>query len=61
VFDLRTVSKAIAGAIVTSLVALALKHDIVIDENTSNALIVLITTVIGFIGVWLAPKNKDTK
>lgn len=60
--NLAPVSKAIAGAIVTALVALLAKYSIVLDPEVSSAVGVIVyavvAAVIGYIGVYFAPKNK---
>lgn len=62
---IKTVSKAIAGAIVAALVALLARYGFNADESVQSALDFLITTLLGaaagFIGVYLAPKNKEVK
>jgi hypothetical protein len=61
---IKTVSKAIAGAIVASLVALAARYGFSADESVQSALEVIVTALLGaisgFVGVYLAPKNKAT-
>ena len=59
--NLQTVSKALAGAVVTALVAFLVKHGVVLDAGVSEALTVLVAALIGFAGVYLAPRNKETK
>jgi hypothetical protein len=54
---LSSVSKAIAGAIVTALVAFLARHNLVLDQSINNAITVLVAAVIGFAGVYVAPKN----
>lgn len=56
---LSSVSKAIAGAIVTGLVTFLARHNIVLDDSVSNAIVVLVSAVVGFVGVYVAPKNTD--
>lgn len=55
--SLQTVSKALAGALVTALVAYLSRHGFAVDQNLNDALTVIISAVIGFIGVYLAPRN----
>lgn len=57
--NLQSVSKAVAGAIVASLVAVLARRGLVIDGNVSDALAIVIAAVIGFLGVYIAPKNKE--
>jgi len=59
--SLQTANKAIAGAIVTAVVAYLANSGIVIDQDVSNAVIVIVSAVIGFIGVYFSPKNKPLK
>lgn len=62
---LKTVSKAIAGALVAALVALAARYGFNADETVQNALEILFTALLGalagFVGVYFAPKNKEVK
>lgn len=62
---LKTVSKALAGALVSAVVALAARYGFNADQTTQDALEVIVTAilgaVIGFIGVYVAPKNKEIK
>lgn len=56
--NLQTASKAIAGAIVTAVVAVLAKHGVVIDQSVNDALNVIVAAVSGFVVVYLAPRNK---
>lgn len=62
---LQTVSKALAGAAVAAIVALAARYGFEADETVQNALEVIATALVaaitGFIGVYLAPKNKENR
>lgn len=60
--DYRPISKAIAGAVATMLVAWLARNDVVID-NAQVAGIVefLISAAIGFAVVYLAPKNTEKR
>ncbi len=62
---LATVSKAIAGAAVSAVVALAARFGFNADQPTVDALNVLVTAVlaalIGFVAVYLSPKNREKK
>lgn len=55
---MQTVSKALAGAIVTALVAYLAKHNVVLGTDLAGALNILVAAAIGFVGVYLAPRNK---
>ena len=59
--NLQSVSKALAGAVVTALVAYLAKHNVVLGDDVAGALNVLLAALVGFVGVYLAPKNKGTK
>ncbi len=59
--SLQTANKAIAGAIVTAVASYLSQSGIVIDQDVSNAVIVIVAAVIGFIGVYFSPKNKPLK
>lgn len=63
--SLQTVSKAIGGALAGSLIGLAARFGFNADQNTTDALGVvftaLVSAVVGFVAVYLAPKNKETK
>lgn len=56
--NLQSVSKAIAGAVVTAIVAYAAKHNIVLDSSINEAITVIIAAVVGFAGVYVSPANK---
>lgn len=57
--SLASVSKAIAGAIVTALVAYLTRKGIVLTPEISEAVTVLVAAAIGFIGVYISPKNRE--
>lgn len=61
-FDLKSVSKAIAGALVTIAAAQLAKWGILVTPEANDALGVLLDFVvfgiIGFLTVYFAPKNK---
>lgn len=59
--SLQTANKAIAGAIVTAIVAYLANSGIVLDQELSQAITVVVAGVIGFIGVYFSPKNKPLK
>lgn len=56
--SLQTANKAIAGAIVTAVVAYLSQSGIVVDQDVSNAVVVIVSALIGFLGVYFSPKNK---
>lgn len=60
--DLSTVSKAIAGGVVTALVAEAAKFHFQPKATTVSAVSVVLTAVVGYLlghlVVYFAPKNK---
>lgn len=60
--DLSTVSKAIAGGLVSALVALAARYGFHPHPETITAVGAIVTIVVGYIAghvvVYLAPKNK---
>lgn len=62
---LKTVSKAVAGAVVAAVVGLAARYGFNADQTTKDALEVLVTALVsaavGYMGVYWAPKNKETK
>lgn len=62
---LQTVSKAVAAFIVTALVGIAARYGFNADQNTQDALGFVVTGLIsgglGYVAVYLAPKNKETK
>lgn len=61
-FDLQTISKAIAGGVVGLIVALAARYGFHPNAPTVSALGVLVTGLVGYIAghivVYLAPANK---
>lgn len=54
---LRTVSKALAGAIVGAIAYFLAKYNIVLDSSLNDALQVIIMALIGFAAVFISPKN----
>lgn len=56
--NISAVNKAIGGAIVAALVSFLVKHGVVLDQNVSEALTVVVSALIGFVGVYFAPRNK---
>lgn len=60
--EISKVSKAIAGALITMLVAYLAKHGFTLDPVVSDALQVIVTAfvtaVVGYVAVYWAPKNK---
>lgn len=60
--NLAPVSKAVAGALTTLVVAWLVKQGVVLSPEVNDAIGVLIFSLtaaaIGWLGVYLAPKNK---
>ena len=56
---LRTISKAIAGAIAGAVVMFLAKHNIIIADNLTDALEIIIGAIVVGVSVYLAPKNKE--
>lgn len=60
---LQTVSKAIGGALAGAIIGLAARFGFDADQNTTDALGIILTALVsagvGFISVYLAPKNKE--
>lgn len=63
--DLKTVSKAIAGALMAVIGGLLIKYQINLPPEFSGALEVVLDTIIlaglGYVGVWASPANKVVK
>ncbi len=57
--NLASVSKAIAGAIVAALVSYLTARGIIINQEVGEAVSVLIAALIGFVGVYISPRNRD--
>ena len=57
--SVASVSKAIAGALVTALVAYLSRKGILLTPEISEAVTVLVAAAIGFLGVYISPKNKE--
>lgn len=57
--NLASVSKAIAGAIVADLVSYLTARGIIINQEVGEAVSVLIAALIGFVGVYISPRNRD--
>ncbi len=56
--NISSISKAIAGAAVTALVGFLADKNVVLGNEVSDALNVVLAGLIGFIFVYFAPKNK---
>jgi hypothetical protein len=57
--SIKSVSKAIAGMVATLVVAYLAKKNIVIEGNDVSTVVqYAVAAVLGFITVYLAPKNK---
>lgn len=59
--DLQAVSKAIAGAIASALVAYLSQRGIVLNEEVTGAVAVLVAAGIGFAVTYIAPRNKEVR
>lgn len=57
--ELAKVSKAIAGAVATALVAYLANNNIVLEPQYSDAIELLLAGGIGAVIVYLAPRNRD--
>lgn len=61
-FDVSTISKAIAGGLVGLIVALAARYGFQPDAPTITALGVVVTAIVGYVAghvvVFFAPANK---
>ncbi len=58
--NIRTISKAIAGALATIIVTWLARNDIIIDNETVAGLIeYLLAAGLGFLAVYAAPRNED--
>lgn len=59
---LSSVSKALAGALVTMLVAYLMKHGITLEPTVTSSLTVVVEAAVsalgGFLAVYFAPKNQ---
>lgn len=64
-FDLQSISKAIAGGLVAAIVALAARYGFHANGETITALGVVVTAVVGYaighIVVFFSPPNKVKK
>lgn len=58
-FNFQAVNKAIAGAVGAALVAFLAKKGIVLGPEVNDAVNVLIAAVVGFVVVYVSPKNKQ--
>lgn len=57
--SISSVSKALAGALVSALVAYLGKHGVVLNDEVTGAVSVLVAALLGFVVVYLSPKNKS--
>jgi hypothetical protein len=56
--NVRAISKAIAGALATVIVAWLARHDVIIDSPVvETAIEFIVAAGIGFVTVYLAPRN----
>lgn len=59
-FDVKVVSKALAGAIAALLVGFLARKNILIDEGSLGTVLQgVIVALIGFVTVYFAPKNSE--
>lgn len=59
-FDLKVISKAVAGALAALVVAFLAKKNVLIDEGSLGTVLEgLVVALIGFVTVYLAPKNSE--
>lgn len=56
--EIQKVSKAIAGALASLLVVWLAKYNYVVDGTLKDAVDVVLTAAIGFLIVYISPKNK---
>jgi len=60
--EISKVSKALAGALVTMLMAYLVKHGVTLEPVVGDSLITLLdalfSAVAGYLAVYWAPKNK---
>ena len=56
--EIQKISKALAGALVAGLVGYLADKNILIGDEVSNALNVLISALLGLVVVYLSPANK---
>lgn len=58
-FDVKTISKAVAGAVAALLVGFLAKKNVVLDEGSLGVVLEgLVAALIGFVTVYFAPKNQ---
>ena len=58
--NIRTISKALAGALATIVVTFLARNDIIIDDTAIAGLIeYLLAAGLGFLAVYAAPRNED--
>lgn len=55
---LATVIKAIAGGLAAAAVSYLSRRGFLVDQNLSDAIVTVISALIGFAVVFIAPKNK---
>lgn len=59
-FDLKVISKAVAGAVAALVVAFLAKKNVLIDEGSLGTVIEgVVVALIGFVTVYFAPKNSE--
>lgn len=56
---MAAISKALAAALAGLIVSWLMKHNVVIADNLPNEIEMVLASVISFVVVWLAPKNRE--
>jgi hypothetical protein len=56
--NIQSVSKALAGALASVIVVFLARYGVVIDNEIAEAISVVAAAVIGFVIVYVSPKNK---
>jgi hypothetical protein len=59
--NLQPISKALAGAVVSALVAYLGQHGVILNDEVTGAVSVLVAALLAFVVVYLSPANKTKK
>lgn len=51
-------SKGLAGGVASAIVAYTTTRGVAVPKDVNDALVVLVTFIIGFAVTWIAPKNQ---